>query len=200
MCLAALSCSLCAAQLAAAVACPNNCNGHGKCLSLEQAATAVNYRNLLYANTYTAPWDHDKVFGCVCDPSFTGYDCSLRCANPLKAHRRHPPVQPLPHAAVNVRPCRTCPTGDDPETAGGNNEVQTLTCDCQASATCVGSFYLQFQDEVSAQIAAAAVTTVADEDPAVYSLGLGTDESFQAKLQVPRRAAFLACKALRLLS
>jgi hypothetical protein len=33
-------------------------------------------------------WDFDKAQGCLCDPGFFGYDCSLR----------------------------SCPTGDDPET------------------------------------------------------------------------------------
>jgi hypothetical protein len=45
-------------------------------------------------------WDGGRIFGCLCDTGFHGYDCSLS----------------------------SCPRGDDPGTYNDNNEVQLLTC------------------------------------------------------------------------
>ena len=45
-------------------------------------------------------WDALKVFGCLCDSGFTGYDCSLR----------------------------TCPFGDDPDTTAQADAKQIITC------------------------------------------------------------------------
>lgn len=65
--------------------------------------------------TYGSPgvpeaWDADRIFGCSCDPEYTGYDCSRR----------------------------VCPVGDDPLTPG-SAEVQVLVCDA-ASGTFTLSF------------------------------------------------------------
>lgn len=73
--------------------CPSDCSGHGRCVSMEQHAT-------LYGSSYDSVWDHDKIFGCICDEGYTGYDCMLR----------------------------RCPTGDDPLTVGQSNELQLLQC------------------------------------------------------------------------
>ena len=48
-------------------ACHGNCNGHGICMSLEDAAAEVDDRRLFTSTTYTTPWDADKLYGCVCD-------------------------------------------------------------------------------------------------------------------------------------
>jgi hypothetical protein len=45
-------------------------------------------------------WDKNMIFGCMCDPGYTGYDCGQR----------------------------TCPTGDDPLTTGQADEVQVIEC------------------------------------------------------------------------
>lgn len=79
--------------------CPNNCNGKGVCSSLQRkAADTRNELSQLF--TYDTPWDAPKIFGCICDPSSTGYDCSLSI----------------------------CPDGDDPLTKGQMNEVQLVVC------------------------------------------------------------------------
>eukprot|EP01038_Epipyxis_sp_PR26KG_P012786 gene12786-17143_t len=77
--------------------CPNDCSGHGICLSMKQLARTANALPL-GPNTYyegdedSTTWDEDKLFGCVCDSSWTvglgngetqepewfGPDCSLR--------------------------------------------------------------------------------------------------------------------------
>jgi len=51
--------------------CPNSCSGHGVCKTKRQLAAADN------GNTYLL-WDKDITMGCLCDPGFTGPDCSQR--------------------------------------------------------------------------------------------------------------------------
>lgn len=77
--------------------CPNDCSGHGVCVSLKQMARMSNALPLA-PNTYYegaedgSTWDEDKIYGCVCDsswpvglgagetqePEWFGPDCSLR--------------------------------------------------------------------------------------------------------------------------
>jgi hypothetical protein len=79
------------------MACPNDCSGHGVCMSLKQMARTSNALPL-GPNTYYegaedgSTWDEDKIYGCVCDsswlvgldngerqePEWFGPDCSLR--------------------------------------------------------------------------------------------------------------------------
>eukprot|EP00940_MAST-03C_sp_MAST-3C-sp2_P001904 g1904.t1 len=47
-----------------------DCNGHGRCVSLAQAAETEDL-------TYSL-WDADRIMGCICNDHWTGYDCSLR--------------------------------------------------------------------------------------------------------------------------
>jgi len=77
--------------------CPNDCSGHGQCVSISQMARMENafpLNNNTYYEGYqgSTTWDEDKVFGCVCDSSWAvglgsgqrqkaewfGPDCSLR--------------------------------------------------------------------------------------------------------------------------
>lgn len=79
--------------------CSGNCNNAGKCLSMRNYALATNGKTLVNG-TYTTVWDVDKIYGCMCDNSFDGFDCSLKI----------------------------CPKGDDPLTTGQVNEIQLLKC------------------------------------------------------------------------
>ena len=45
-------------------------------------------------------WDADRIYGCICDEGYTGFDCSQR----------------------------SCKYGDDPNTYGQVNEVQLFEC------------------------------------------------------------------------
>ena len=98
--------------------CPNDCSGHGVCMSIKQMARMSNALPLA-PNTYyegsedTHTWDEEKLYGCVCDSSWTvglasgetqepewfGPDCSLR----------------------------HCPSGDDPRTIADETNCQNKT-------------------------------------------------------------------------
>jgi len=74
--------------------CPNQCSGHGQCNLIEQIANSRDPAPFTYNG-----WDADIIWGCQCDPGYTGGDCSRR----------------------------TCPRGDDPntnQTLQGDNSKQ----------------------------------------------------------------------------
>jgi hypothetical protein len=99
--------------------CNADCNGHGTCVSIGDAAVLKNDRNLMVATTYNL-WDAHRVFGCVCDHGFSGYDCSLQ----------------------------DCPMGIDPlrPTTNEVNEVQTFKChDGNDGAVSSGTFSMTFR-------------------------------------------------------
>jgi hypothetical protein len=114
------------------LACPNDCNGHGVCRSMDYNARAqgkianvASYANSNYA--YTAPWDHDMIYGCACDTGYGGFDCSQRL----------------------------CPTGDDPLTLGQVNDIQTVDCTC-ATNLCDGTFTIGFRGKTTTRISESA--------------------------------------------
>jgi hypothetical protein len=100
--------------------CPNNCNGHGRCVSLQRAAALPDAMPLSPATSYegsesTNTWDQHKIFGCVCDSTWTvglasgqwqkaeyfGGDCSLR----------------------------RCPSGNDPVTAVDDEDCGSVVAE-----------------------------------------------------------------------
>ena len=103
----------------------SRCSGNGRCLSMyELAQTATDNgdaTSIVYGTDVNDPltWDAKRVYGCACDDGFTGYDCSLR----------------------------TCPFGDDPNTYGQVNELQSIVC-----AADTGTFTLTFRQSTSAAI------------------------------------------------
>ena len=64
------------------------CNGHGKCISLKEAAETDDGIRLISTTTYTL-WDAERIRGCVCNFGWTGHDCARReCVygpDPLRA-------------------------------------------------------------------------------------------------------------------
>lgn len=82
------------------------CGGHGKCLDMATLASLSTVNGdragFTYGSTPNNPntWDGSRIFGCLCDPEYMGYDCSLY----------------------------VCPTGDDPLTTGQRDEVQYIQC------------------------------------------------------------------------
>ena len=106
--------------------CNANCNGNGKCYSLNKLASQTRDENSL-SFTYETElgsygvWDANKIFGCKCDPLYKGYDCSIR---------------------------DTASQSDDPLTTGQVNEVQLVKC-----IATEGNFNLYYKGYPSATIA-----------------------------------------------
>jgi hypothetical protein len=93
--------------------CPNDCSGHGSCLTVREIAAGSrlssitsgrNYKDTGYFNGYTEStgvktaftydlWDADKNQACACDPGYFGPDCSMtecpRGADPLSTENWH---------------------------------------------------------------------------------------------------------------
>lgn len=117
-------------------------------MTMTEAAGTLTVNGVPTAVTYgsdpssSSTWDADRIRGCVCDaakhgfpqgnegqsPGRSGFDCSLR----------------------------TCPYGDDPNTAGVT-EQQTLTCSATA-----GTFTLTFRGETTAAVAYDATLSTLD--------------------------------------
>ena len=82
------------------------CNGHGTCKTMNELAQWATKNGDALSITYganpnnPATWDGNRMMSCLCDPGYTGYDCSLQ----------------------------TCPAGDDPATYNDHVEVQLLQC------------------------------------------------------------------------
>lgn len=80
--------------------CPNDCSGHGTCEYIEELGFQSTYGNY-YAGAAgddfgqrpktfaVSDWDNHKSMACVCDPKWTGEDCSRRMCpkgNDIMAH------------------------------------------------------------------------------------------------------------------
>lgn len=124
------------------MSCPTNCNGHGRCFSLREAASTDDDTDLHVATTYDL-WDADRIFGCVCDEGYTGYDCSLRTCTKGQDGR-------LTHASTMA------------------DEAQTFACTGTS-----GTFKLKFRGETTGAISYAAIPTTAAESGASVGTGLG---------------------------
>mmetsp|Transcript_31829 Transcript_31829/g.43438 ORF Transcript_31829/g.43438 Transcript_31829/m.43438 type:complete len:274 (-) Transcript_31829:153-974(-) len=122
--------------------CPNDCSGHGVCLSMKQLARMSNALPL-GPNTYyegsedTVTWDENKIFGCLCDSSWTvglgsgetqepewfGPDCSLR----------HCPSADNPRTAVVETDCYNVTAKNSRYTGKEGNLCQV---DCANQGIC----------------------------------------------------------------
>lgn len=129
--------------------CLNDCSGHGVCMTMRDYAEHQD--GLLSFNSYAYTlWDADKIQGCVCDYGYYGMDCTKR----------------------------RCPLGDDPLTAGVNEE-QTVQCSCQS---CSGTMVISFRGQTTEPIAWNAVMQTSDEDSSSDS-ATGVGASVESKLE-----------------
>jgi hypothetical protein len=97
--------------------CPNACSGNGVCMSLYDMGrylggdTTGDGYGPLYTN-----WEKQNVYGCNCDWTYSGPDCSQRL----------------------------CPKGDDPETTSQAYRSITITTANSASTAISGTFQVFF--------------------------------------------------------
>jgi len=96
--------------------CPNGCSGHGACKFIEDIATDTRAGGSA-SFAYVGEWDRSKTQGCVCDPYWTGTDCSSRM----------------------------CPKGDDPLTTGQTDETQEIAIVTKLGSS-TGDFVLKYTD------------------------------------------------------
>ena len=107
------------------------CSGHGRCLTLEQIGGIwtgndnLDFDGLIYKPRNYDLWDATQIRGCVCDPPYTGFNCSLRM----------------------------CPSGDDytlpRDKYGLPTHNEEMRIECAASS---GSFRFTFRGQSSDEI------------------------------------------------
>lgn len=54
------------------------CSGHGRCRTMYEAGTMWDGLTVQHPPVYYDSWEADKIQGCLCDPGWEGFDCSLR--------------------------------------------------------------------------------------------------------------------------
>merc|ERR1719359_511854 len=101
-------------------------------------------------------WDYNRMFGCNCDEGWQGYDCSLR----------------------------SCLNGDDPNSTGQLDEIQSLSCinPSNVAGTLILTFRGASTEPISSTATAEEVKTVLELLPTITSVsvevtGIGTANS-----------------------
>jgi hypothetical protein len=129
------------------------CNGHGQCLDMNTLASLATVNGddagFTYGATPNNPvtWDAYRIYGCLCDPQYTGYDCSLF----------------------------TCPYGNDPFSINQQNEQQLFTCtDSDATGSVVFTFRKQTSTAVSTMATTAEVKKALESMPNVGEVRVET--------------------------
>ena len=101
--------------------------GHGTCYDMQTLATYAKINGNLAGYTYgitpndPITWDAEKVYGCLCDDGWEGYDCSLK----------------------------SCPYGHNPDYLNRLNEQQVISC--QLSTNSSGLIQLTFREKTTKQ-------------------------------------------------
>jgi len=116
------------------------CNGNGQCLSMAELAIKATSNGDAAATTYGSDpndggtWDAHRLFHCLCDDGYEGYDCSLR----------------------------SCPTGDDPATYADAREQQLFQCAAD-SGTFTATFRQQTTGAINANATKAEFVSALEE-------------------------------------
>ena len=132
------------------------CGGKGKCVSMSAAASAGNadgYSELIYPSSTYNGWEGPLVQGCVCDPGYTGPDCSQL----------------------------VCPLGGDPLVAA-LPRVQSISCDCNGGYCSGGAFSVSHGSRSASILASAVATTNMESNSAPPGSGWAPGESVQSVL------------------
>jgi copper chaperone CopZ len=131
------------------------CSGHGICMTMAELALHSSSNGVPLAVTYGADpnnaltWDAHRVFGCLCDKGFEGFDCSERM----------------------------CPTGDDPGTWGQAQEVQLIQCNATSGSvpfTFRGATTVAIQFDADAEEVEAAIEALYTVDDVTVEFGSGS--------------------------
>jgi hypothetical protein len=85
-----------------------------------RSAALLNDGYLFNRTTTYSQWDADVIFGCKCDPGYSGADCSQR----------------------------VCEYGPDPRLDTLPTEKVTFVCNCAGEYQCEGKFKLRFMGSV----------------------------------------------------
>ncbi|KAL4108672.1 hypothetical protein PRIC1_000382 [Phytophthora ramorum] len=98
--------------------CPNDCSDRGTCMSMREMAAAKNALPISAATTYggqpfSATWDADRIFGCVCD---SGWAVGAASGE----------LQATEYFSADCSK-RHCPIGDDPDTTVDETNCQGKT-------------------------------------------------------------------------
>ena len=181
--------------------CPNDCSGHGQCLSMKNlalmyntlplAATFTTYDVNITSNGRTSTgWDAEKIFGCHCDSSWRvgfgpgetqeaewfGPDCSLR----------HCPSGDDPSTAFNETDCsyRTQRLDNDARNRVNGTAGNLCHVDCANRGVCdytqgICKCFVGYQSLSCAQSSAYFVEPTGDMGPVI------TDDGIFTHLQAP---------------
>jgi hypothetical protein len=114
------------------VSCPNDCSGHGICVSMQEYADLTadsdpkyrsNNKTIVYGSANgmnTIAWDYNTMYACVCDSGWpVGYGAGQRQlgqyfgADCLKSKTLRVKVT-ITYLSKSIE---RCPTGDDPYTS-----------------------------------------------------------------------------------
>lgn len=142
--------------------CPNKCSGRGVCRNLKDRTQTTYTTTNVPAGTYAVAgnytynlWDASKLQACVCDPGYSGIDCSERL----------------------------CPKGDDPLNPNQQAQVDHVTSfgvkPSGGSDYDVDTFRLQFTDAFGEEWLTRRISFVA------YGTDTSDDGVAQALLGIP---------------
>lgn len=137
--------------------CPGSptCGEFGRCITLRQAGLGYDGIRLVNPSVNYNQWDSDRIYGCLCDYGYTGYDCTLK----------------------------QCPKGDDPVTPGVP-EIQTITCTCSSGFCQDGGYFTVTFGGRTTRVLHNAVATIAQESSlSLTGSGSARGESVESRLQ-----------------
>lgn len=158
----------------ARTSCPNDCSGHGRCMSIENMPFQVTPHQFktedffdqyakIFSDSYYK-WDAGKTMGCVCDPEYTDADCSKRMCqfgNDIMDQRNNLDIERKFHVQhILLESDGGSVYGQSAGSLGGGNDLGSLSGD---------TFALTFTSKLNESY-----TTIPIKFPASTSAGLSS--------------------------